>query len=173
MEINALVKNVEIVNKGKYQYADVQYESDGKQQQKKIMSFGPQAKSFITLKNVQMGEKLAVTIEKNSDGYWDWVKVVRGEANPTKTPSSGVSPSPAPNRGNYETSEERFHRQIYIVRQSSISSAIEYLNHVKKSYEMSEILTVASEFEEYVFGKSAKKDSPVAELIAMEDDIPL
>jgi hypothetical protein len=53
-------------------------------------------------------------------------------------------------KNTYETADERAHKQVYIVRQSSISSAIALLPKAK----VEDILQTAKQFEEYVFGKN-------------------
>jgi hypothetical protein len=65
----------------------------------------------------------------------------------TGSVSSIVSP-----KSTYETPEERAKKQIYIVRQSSIGSAIDMLSVGSKSPpKVDEVIAVAKQFEEYVF----------------------
>ena len=49
------------------------------------------------------------------------------------------------------TPEERAKKQVYIVRQSSISSAIAYATGVKAVKTVDELLGIAKMFESYVF----------------------
>jgi hypothetical protein len=117
---------------------------------------------FEALKNAKKGEEFTITREKDKDGkYWQWVGITSSESggssggNPSNAASKGT---PAP-RSTYETPEERAKKQVYIVRQSSISSAIEYLNGtgaIKKSTAQ-DVLLCAKEFEAYVFGVNENK----------------
>ena len=64
-----------------------------------------------------------------------------------------------------ETKEERAARQVYIIRQSSLSTAVELLGQGKS---VDEVIKVAKQFETYVFDKS----SSVNAINNIEDDIP-
>lgn len=68
---------------------------------------------------------------------------------------------------NYETKEERAARQVYIIRQSSISSAIDLLKDSKPTVEG--VLNVAKQFEEYIFSEKTGVDA----INDLDDDIPL
>lgn len=180
MQIQIEVIAVDDVNKGKYNVAEVTFKQDGKTKDKKVMSFGSQASAYAKIKTAKKGEVYNVEITKNDNGYWDWIDVQPSSAggDSGSVPNKGNA---APARGNYETPEERFQRQVYIIRQSSLTNAIAHLNHVKKAYDVTEILTTARTFEEFVFGKSvAKKDTSAAavpsetsSLAEMEDDVPM
>lgn len=140
------------------------------------MSFGPQEPAYKFLLNASPGQVLEVKTVKNDKGFWDWVEAgPAGEANAAAAPSGkAVGASPAP-RNTYETPEERAVKQKYIVRQSSISSAIEYAKlNGKKSPSVEELLVVARQFEDYVFGTTTPTQQSVFSAIAeMSDDIPV
>ena len=70
---------------------------------------------------------------------------------------------------NYETKEERAQRQVYIIRQSSISSAVELLGTGAKT---ADVIATAKEFEAYVFAKEANPTKEV-NFDDLEDDIPV
>ena len=88
----------------------------------------------------------------------------------TSTGSTRVGAvSTAPRTSTYETPEERAIKQVYIVRQSSISASINFLNH---DGDVGDVLRVAKQFEAYVFGKDTEAPKEVSnEFSDMEDDI--
>lgn len=155
---------------------------EGKVQTKNIHS---KALSFVPslrgeLEAVSPGEWVVVTDTKDGD-FWKWLTVVKvsaptledtqqaedikqtkarvataqysGESN-TKQP-----PTQTQVRSNYETPEERAARQILIVRQSSLSSAIALLALDPSEYipGASDVIAIAEEFEAYVFGEQQNK----------------
>ncbi len=155
-------------NKGKYNKLTVKYQNDkGQSNGKDVMSFGKTKDTYLVLSQAKAGDQYEIKSEKNDKGFWDWVeakKVGHGEVN-VKT----VSKAP---ESRFETPEERAARQILIIRQSSLSTAVEYLNHVKKSYELGEIINVAGQFEEYVTGKSSTAVASYTESGYTESDEP-
>lgn len=162
--------------KGSYQTADVAYKNNsfqGKVEGKKVMSFGATKDSFSTLALAQPGESYEVTIVKNDKGYNDWVSMAKAEAgaaSPASASSAGVAgkPAAASPRSTYETPEERAQRQVLIVRQSSISSAVALLTIGAKTAPSAQaVVDIAKQFEDYVFGKQAL--GPISE---MSDDFP-
>jgi len=168
LNINIELIDVSVEDKGKYKVALVAYRDQGKAKDKKVMSFGAQENAFKTLQKLEgtaKGKFMSVAMEKNKDGYWDWISVVEVDQQTATTPSTGNA---VPARGNWETPEERAARQVYIVKQSSLSNAIAVLNHIKKAYEITEVITLAKEFESFVFGSNEKQDS----FADMKDDIP-
>lgn len=160
--------------KGSYQTADVAYKNNsfqGKVEGKKVMSFGATKDSFSTLALAQPGESYEVTIVKNDKGYNDWVSMAKAEAGANSpavsAPAGGKAPAATP-RSTYETPEERAQRQVLIVRQSSLSAAVNLLlAGAKTPPPVENVLAIAKQFEDYVFGKQAP--GPISE---MENDFP-
>lgn len=160
--------------KGSYQTADVAYKNNsfqGKVEGKKVMSFGATKDSFSTLALAQPGESYEVTIVKNDKGYNDWVSMAKAEAGaasaPVSAPAGGKAAAATP-RSTYETPEERAQRQVLIVRQSSLSAAVNLLlAGAKTPPPVENVLSIAKQFEDYVFGKQ-----PVGSFNDMENDIP-
>ncbi len=149
--------------KGSYQTADVAYKNNtfqGKVEGKKIMSFGATAKAFKTLAEAQPGSSFDIEIVKNDKGYNDWVNMTvanAGAAAPAKAPSAANA---AP-RSNYETPEERAQRQIYIIRQSSISAAVSALSVGSKApLKADEVISYATTLVDYVLGNDKKDAGP-------------
>lgn len=174
--------------KGSYQVADVAYKNKSFQDKlegKKVMSFSNK-EVFTTLSNSKFGDVFDVSRVKNDKGFWDWVALGTGNPVPASTPSGATPTYTAPVKGNvtpksnYETSEERAARQILIVRQSSISSAVD-LAVANKIKDPQEVIKIAKEFEEYVFGvdpaqnyaQEATETAKSTDFFGdMQDDIP-
>jgi len=110
------------------------------------------------------GEVYEVEREKNAKGYWEWKSVTLSAAAATDAaPQTATSPTTSAARpanavgkatervGSWETPEERAVRQIYIVRQSSITAALKFTEN-DKNQNIKSVLDVARQFEDYVFG---------------------
>lgn len=161
-----------------YDYLDLDYRNlsfDNKAEAKKIMPFGAK-EVFATLKNAQGGTVFTIQREKDDNGYWQWIGIAEGDvAIEQHAPQVGggqpKAATPAP-KSTFETPEERAKKQVYIVRQSSISEAIDTLKTDKKAPTTAEVLAVAKEYEAFVFGIDA---APTAnKLPELEDeDIPM
>lgn len=173
MKIQVLSVSVQTVPtaKGSYQVADVAFKNltfQGKVEGKKIMSFGATKDSFGVLATAQKDDIFEVTIVKNDKGYNDWVAMTKGDAN--ASPQQGTSSTN--NQTNvggstgrvstYETAEERAKKQVYIVRQSSVGSALTALSCGAKSPpKVDEVLDYAQKLEYYVFnGPTMEKINP-------------
>lgn len=140
---------LESVEKGrtKYQIANVTYTFNGNNKTTKIMSFAnPQV--FKDVQSFSPGTELVVETTKNAQGYDQWSKVsVAGAAAPS---SAGVSPQA---RSTYETPEERKIKQLYIIKQSSISTAVQTLSvGAKVPPTPDEVLKLAQVYVDFVYG---------------------
>jgi hypothetical protein len=164
MLVNVLSVSVE--DKGKYKMAEVAYKNDeGKVTSKKLMSFGNSADVFKRITTAKPGDLFTIKAEKNDKGYWDWVSIQDGASEGGSVKAAG---NPAP-KSTYETAEERANRQVLIVRQSSLSNAVEFLGlNNKKVPTVQEVVEVAKYFEDYVFGR---KDTPPGSMEDLESDI--
>lgn len=168
MQIDILSVSVE--DKGKYKMMEVAYKgSDGKVTSKKVMSFGAAADVFKRLTSAKQGDSFEISSTKNDKGYWDWVGIQDATAGAAASMSAPKGANASP-KSTYETAEERANRQVLIVRQSSLSNAVEFLAlNGKKVPSVQEVVEVASFFEDYVFGR---KDAPVDTSIeSLESDI--
>lgn len=152
--------------KGTYGQLTVTYRSNGKIAEKKLMSFSNPA-VFKHFEKMANGESVEVTTVKNANGFWDWTAI--GQA--TEAKQVAQQPNTNTNRvtgSNYETKEERALRQRYIIRQSSISSAVAALTvGSKSSLDVGDVITYAKKLEDYVFSEDG-----LADLVSMTDDIP-
>lgn len=178
--------------KGSYQIADVAYKNKSFQDKlegKKVMSFANKD-VFDTLIKAQFGDVFTISRVKNDKGFWDWTAVDRdgggGVANSPVYSAPGTGAGAAPRnvatpapKSNYETAEERAARQILIVRQSSVSSAVE-LAVAAKVKDPQEVIKVAKQFEDYVFGRNSQvepgqdvREAPANFFDDLDDDLPV
>ena len=118
MNIEILTTSLLPVPGKTYQQLEINYKdlTTGKISVKKLMPFGGNKASFDILKSATVGSKYTVTATKNEQGYIDWVNAV-----PYVAPAG--LPAPTTSKSTYETPEERAKKQVYIIRQSSISTA--------------------------------------------------
>lgn len=174
--------------KGSYQVIDLAYKNKSFQDKlegKKVMSF-TNKDVFTVLQKASFGDIFNVSRTKNDKGFWDWTAVssdgvVNNVSSAPTNNSSGTGPSIVKGtvtpKSNYETAEERAARQVLIVRQSSVSSAVD-LAVANKIKDPQEVIKIAKEFEAYVFGVDTVSSQPVEEAPPgnffgdMEDDLP-
>jgi hypothetical protein len=156
-----------------YQSIEVTYKGDnGQTATKKLMSFSNPS-VFNHIKNLTKGDVVDVVTTKDDNGYWQWTNIGSGQGTATAAAATSSAPSTGGkvSGSNYETKEERAARQIYIVRQSSISAAIGTLSvGAKSSPNSADVIKLAKEFEAYVFSKEEAATGP--EITDMQDDIP-
>jgi hypothetical protein len=160
--------------KGSYDVAEVTYKNQtfgDKVESKKLMSF-THKDVFNTFKKASNGDVFNVQRMKNDKGYWDWVSTGDEAPEGTAPASSGGGKTMTSPKSTYETPDERAKKQVYIVRQSSISAAIVTLKTDKKNPTVVEVLEVAKQYEAYVFGKDADTGIKAAMPEMEDDDIP-
>lgn len=162
-------------------YKDLSYNDTVKS--KKIMPFGDSKNVFDALKGATNGQVFDVQVVKNQAGFNDWIAATPGTAGapsaasqPPAQAASRVSPVPAatPQRANtFETPEERAKKQVYIVRQSSLSAAIATLGvGAKSALKPADVIAVAKEYTDFVFDLyPAPVDATGFD--DMNDDVPL
>lgn len=159
-----------------YKFLEVTYKNvsfDNKVELKKILPFGSK-EVFATLESAKPGTVFTILREKDKDGYWQWIGIAVGETK-LETTMAADNPKPAQAatatpKSTFETAEERAKRQMLIVRQSSLTSAIAFLNHNNKNYVLNDVINLADTFYNYVFdlGLTAKVTIP-----ELEEDIPM
>lgn len=155
-----------------YQSMEVTYKGEnGNVASKKLMSFS-NPDVFKTAQTWAKNDTVNVNTQKDDNGYWQWLSIL-GEGESAPVPVQGKATA-TPNKSatrvtgsNYETKEERASRQVMIVRQSSISSAVNALTADGKSPTANEVLDLAKTFEAYVM------DSNTSSIADMKDDIPI
>lgn len=135
----------------------------GKIEGKKLVPFGDSEAVYKVFKDAKAGNQFTVTAEKG-EKFWQWVKAEALAPGAVKAAVAGAS-TPAP-RSTYETPEERAAKQVYIVRQSSISNAVNILTVGAKSPPtVGMVLEVANQLTDWVFSKSQPKS-----LMELPDD---
>jgi hypothetical protein len=156
-----------------YQSLEVTYKDEQAQTKtKKLMSFSNPS-VFNHIKNLGKGDAVNVVTTKDDNGYWQWT-AIGGDAvtqeSTSKPAAAGVNRTTG---SNYETKEERAARQVYIVRQSSISAAVSTLTVGAKSAPTADsVIELAKQFEAYVFAKEPEKTAANIPELDLEDDIP-
>lgn len=160
-----------------YNSIEVAFRKDGKIEGKKLIDFAaPEA--YKAIQQFKAGDNITVTAEKKpgKDGkeYWYWtaLSAASADSEQTKSPSVGSSTgSGSTGRvigSNYETPAERAQKQIYIVRQSSISAALGLAGLNKEKATVESVIATAKVFEDFVF-----KGDAVQAISDMVDDIPV
>lgn len=151
----------------------------GKVEAKKLMPFGENKNAFEALKNANNGDSFDVTVVKNTAGFNDWPVVGPVGSAPAAVPSAGFTPASAPSaqaapaRGGWETPEERAKKQVYIIRQSSLSTAVAALSTGSKTPpEADAVITYAKQLEAYVFELAAPAEDKSG-FDTMFEDVPL
>lgn len=137
--------------------------ASGKLESKKLMPFGNTQNAHKVLSSANAGDTFLIKSEKNSEtGYWDWVDAKQ------QAPGSVAATPPTGNvRSTYETPEERAKKQVYIVKQSSLASAVQLLSIGAKQPPSTElILQEAQKFVDWVFAEEK------VSLAEMPNDFP-
>lgn len=159
MKIQIIATSVETkpTAKGSYQLLEVTYKNlsyQGKTESQKILSFTP-GTAFKTLSDAQPGSVWEVVKIKNAKGYIEWSSAEPSSNTPDSGPIQAGSDSfPTKSQGtmrsNYETPEERAQRQVYIIRQSSLSAAISTLSVGAKAVKSDDVINLAQEYVDFV-----------------------
>lgn len=173
------VIRVEDTNRGNYNQLEVTYKDldNNKTSSKKVMSFKTKD-TYNALKTASVDSQWEITSVKDGE-YWIWSKAVPytggGASEATGATGSKVSGTPASSRGDWETREERAKKQIYIIKQSSLSVAASILKTDKKQPTTEEVIAAAQEFTDWVLGtqQPAAAVSMRQAIDEFQDDIPL
>jgi hypothetical protein len=146
---------IEVVQKGRssYEVANVTYTNKtGENKTKKVMSFANPG-VFATVKKASPGTTIDVTYVEG-DKYYNWASCTIADED-----APAVKPAAAGGKvlgSNYETAEERKIKQMYIIKQSSISNAITLLAASTKpggdKIQVEDVLALAQEFVDFVYG---------------------
>jgi len=179
--MNVTILSVEVktipTNKGSYQKAEVAYKNNsfqGKVEGKAVMSFGATAGAFKTLSQAQSGETYEVEVVKNAAGYNDWTSLTPAGLStaPGAAPAATTNkPSTAtPVRSTYETPEERAAKQVYIIRQSSLSAAVSTLSVGAKVLKPDDVITLATKYVNFVMGVKDKGASGFEDIPDFADE---
>jgi len=151
--------NVTRAPKG-YSIAEVTYLREGREEARKVMSFVNEGvfKTVSEFKVFPVDVNVTLAKERGKDGkdYWQWKAIEQGQTVQNDVTAKAVDPKIQGGKvysSNYETPTERAKRQVYIVRQSSLSNAIALMAaRSPKGAEVNveSVIEVAKQFEEYV-----------------------
>lgn len=149
-----------------FQQLEVAYKNEqGQPQLKKLISFS-NPNVFKAAKDWVKGDVVNVTTVKNEKtGYWDWIGL-EGDGIVAENKPASAATGARVTGSNYETKEERAARQVFIIRQSSLSTAVELLGQGKS---VADVIATAKQFEAYVFSKAEGTDA----INELQDDIPV
>jgi hypothetical protein len=157
-----LTKVGEVYQDGKWPKVEIMYIRDGKPNKRTLVAIN-EAKNVVKALGsgeFKAGDMAEVEMVKSEDGqFWNWLSIKKVE----KEQAAGAKTS-FQAKSTYETPEERARKQVYIVRQSSISNAIDFLEKTPKAT-AEDVLALADKFVQYVFNgpeetKVAKKANP-------------
>lgn len=161
MKITVLKVNVSDVQgqKGPYRAAELAYKNErGETKSFKVLSFNKPV--FDIVSAASANDILEVSFQKDQKGFWQMTSAsLVGKADPTQTPQSS---SGGTSRGNWETPDERAQRQVYIIRQSSLSAAISLAELLKAKPTEMEVMQTAESFAQYVLNGLPKVTGDVA-----------
>ena len=163
------VKIEEVRNgRNKYDKAEVVYSFNGQNRTQKLMSFSNPA-IFAQVRKMVSGETYDVEVVKNDAGFNQWAKIVAvsGEPAPGVAASGDKPTTGRTNVSTYETAEERKIKQMYIIKQSSISNSLDYWKLQDAKPQFDEVLRIAQEFVDFVYGNQE------ADLFQEDNDIPV
>jgi hypothetical protein len=142
LTMRMVIKEVGPVTKeGKYFWYQIKYEDNGKEFTKKVMSFDEVP--YKAFKGANPGDQFDVKIEKDANGYWKMKEV---------NVATGAAPVNNSVNGNARTYLPDDVRQKFIIRQSSLGHAVEFINSSvdAKDVTVSQVLDVAGDFEAWV-----------------------
>lgn len=150
MKVNILTEQGK---KGPYEVAELMYKSDGQPKTTRVMAWVKEVFSVVSAASA--GDVLEVKFEKNEKGYWN---MTAASATGNKEAVGQVPNTAVSKGGNWETADERAHRQVMIARQSSLQRATEYFTLVGKKVTPDEVISLADEYVAYVVsGKEQAK----------------
>ena len=123
---------------------------------KKLFGFGANKPAFEALTGAAQGSSFDISVTKNDAGYNDWTSCKPAGA--AQSASTGVASQSAGTvsgattvKSTYETPDERAKKQVYIIRQSSITSAISSLAvGAKSALKPEDVLVVAEAYYNWV-----------------------
>jgi hypothetical protein len=139
-----------------YQVYDLEFidQSDGRAKKRQMIDFNSGA-AFQKLLDAGIGSTWEVSTKPAKDPkYTDWVDATPAEAEAQDEAPKAAGKTSAPAfKSTYETPEERARKQVYIVRQSSITNAVATLAlNPTHAASKEAVVEMAKFYEAYVFG---------------------
>lgn len=156
--------------KGTYTRYDVTYKDiQGKVAERKVFDFSATKSLVNALNEAKKGDVLGIEQQKDATGkYWNWVDTADA-SNVPDAPATAAAGPRASGAGNgytrdFETREERQHRQVLIVRQSSLATAATVATSGGQAASADDVIGLAELFENYVFGNKDAMEEKLAEV---------
>lgn len=133
----------------------------GKVEGRKQFNFGGNLGGYTGLVEAKTGDIYDIEVVKVGDfNEWQSAKKSTSDASPVTTASASSTgyrsgSTPTTTKSTYPTDEERAKVQVYIVRQSNLTAAINLLSVGAKSPPKTEdVIALAKKFEDHVFGST-------------------
>jgi len=143
-----------------YQNCEIAYKNldQGKVEAKNITEY---SKVFKKVADASVGMFFDVVTEKDDKGYWQWTSFTPADASMVAQPASQapvnfgakVQTVPAA-KSTYETPEERAKRQVFIVKQSSLTAALKFAELNKEKPTVQGIKALAQELTDWVLSEN-------------------
>jgi len=114
----------------------------------------------VALGNLSAGEQFNMVKEKEGE-FWNVKSLTAGVQQEVALASQVIAGNAAAKsfaspKSTYETPEERAKKQVYIIRQSSITAALNMLGTKAKT--VADVTSIAKQFEDYVMGRDSFED---------------
>lgn len=166
MLIKIVSVSIERIKKGKADYskATVIYTFNGQARTQNIMSFAnPAVFAKVQEWEVALPEgEVNVEVGKNDAGYNEWRSIGNADSAPPSSSPTGAPSGAAKPAGtntfsggrDFESREERAARQVLIVKQSSLTAALKYLEVLDtpaEEIDVSRVTDIAQDFADWVF----------------------
>lgn len=172
--VQNVLKSANDKNGKPYKVNEVAYKNHSFQDKLEEVKVNSYSKIFPKVGEMQTGQSFLIDKEKNDGGFWEWQSIVPISpdqlASSTKESIKDTGSIKAIQvKSTYETPEERAKKQVYIVKQSSISNAVSMLSvGAKAPLKREEVLLLAQELVNWVFSTS-----PGGAFDDIPDDIPV
>jgi hypothetical protein len=163
----------------KYSVLEVMYKNQSfqnKAEEKKLNSYYDKP-VFEILQDANKGDVFTISRQKDDSGFWKWVGITQGEG-ATGKPQSGTGSQTSTSGTASRTYVADDVKQVMIIRQSSISSAVNLINgrgpEAMKGVDcVQAVLDTAKKFESFVLGKDAEtpKENKAALPAELDDDL--
>lgn len=158
-----------------YVMLDVAFKNltSGKTEGKKFVPFGDSEAVYHVLKDAKNGNVFDVTMVKG-EKYWQWTEVIAKAPGAASLPE-GVAAKVYQQtpKSTYETPEERAKKQVYIVKQSSISNALTALSIGAKTPPTAQsVIDLAQVFTSWVLSSQAPESLAEMQNDSF-DDVPV
>ncbi len=148
--MNVTIELVEIgrpYKEGKYEKMGLTYIRDGKKTERKLVAINKTKEVVQALQQCKAGDVVEIEMEKEGE-FWNWQGCKKVEA----PKAAEVKGNSYQRQSTYETPEERAKKQVYIIKQSSITAALTLLNAKGEKYEYADVIEYADRFVDYVLG---------------------